>query len=388
MKYTCLYIISLFFFLIGLSACWQEEYIGQSQSSDDLGDGLYLSLYLPDQLSKNATRAVNEDVINNMYAIYFQETGGSMKCKGYKKLKNETPDNDKVYHYKLTNYPTGSKIDIMFIANLENYITPPTDGSWEGRTADDMLENVLFPPSRSESVWAANDANVYIPMYTRARNLTIPVSLSAGTNYVKDNSSPVAEESTDTPDVYKLLRMVAKIEIENHLATANLESGNVKLTLSSVQVKNGHLKGFIGNNAINGTADRITTPTLYSIGNVGSGLSTVANSPSIVDNKQTMVFYLFETNVANADVKSESNCHIVLTGKKGTDTGTSTFMLPIPAVNASLVADKDNPGPVLRNHYYKYVIKGVADNIVAFEVEINVLDWVPSSTNVNLTVGE
>ncbi|NDV67143.1 hypothetical protein [Bacteroides sp. 224] len=384
MKHTCLYIITLFFFLIGLSACRGEESIGQPILSDDLGDGLFLSLYLP----KAGTRAVSEDAVNDIYAFYFEPSGGNMVCTKYEKLTDKVLDSNSVPNYKLTNYPTGSNIDIIFIANLENNVDLTNIASWVGEKDTDLMKN-KFLVTHTSAVWQPGSSNEYLPMYTRAQKLTIPTSLSPGVNYIVEKNSPTTTEGSAT--VYKLIRMVAKIEIENHLADLN---GNLKLNISStsVAVEKGNLSGFICNNTTVGTTERVTEPTLTidgtSIGSVGSGSTSAGTMTTSSDGKmQTLVFYLFETGVVDAtDVKSDDNCRIVFSATIGDDTTPSDFMLPIPKVDTStLAADLTTPGGVLRNHYYKYVIKGVPDvQEIKIEFKVSVIDWTPANADVTI----
>ncbi|NDV66498.1 hypothetical protein D0T60_14795 [Bacteroides sp. 224] len=359
--------------MAGLTSCQQEsdddtnvveQVIEQEQEA-----GLYLALH------SSATRSVtDEDGINNLYAIYFKND----KCTGVSSLGYSPTTGLSC----LTGYPTGTNIQIMFVANAKE-VMEAKKASMVGKNQSGVRGDLLV--TGASSIWCVNkpsdNGKHFIPMYAITNELQISATTTTtitDVRYIRDFNDVTTDKSKAT--TYYLIRMLAKIEIINKETPA---TGKLKFQINNVSLKYGKTAGYIGYNPDCWDAGNnwVFNPTLYGAGVVGADISTISGIPTYSSNQQVIEFYVFETGVKESgldNVNSTDNCHIVLEGYVDNDDKTSrSYMLSIPSLDrkgGSVSANKAKPGSILRNHHYKYTIEGVT-NVYPIDAKIKVIDW-------------
>ncbi|NDV67142.1 hypothetical protein [Bacteroides sp. 224] len=375
------------------------------------------------------TRAEEADAtIETLYALYFIEASdGYFKYKDFEVLKNSSINKlvktdagtvNSTYTYRIlsgndnssnsydswfgaSGSRTNLDMKIVFVANATittGTLTANTELSAALSTLIVANATTVSNSSSTAPIYVMEGTSVWpsgknIPMYTVTDEVVIPYG-----PYIKDHYVGQSATSTGAAGVYNLIRMLAKIKIDNTINIKDV-SGNTNpynFEITKISVVNGLNKGYLpympGVNVVwDETNKRVsevkTIPTATSFFAPDNGVAPTITTTSGV---QSVTFYLFETNKilaekteAREEAKNKGYCYLKLEGyrwakaeSKPSSPATVEYMLPIPLVTettGSLTASANYAGDVLRNHYYNFTIAGV--NLFELKAKIKVQEW-------------
>ena len=334
MKSTLKYLILLLSVAIATS-CMKERFNNDLPCPCDDEKDVTLKLALP--YAAPVTRSISadqENAITTLDVLAFKVEGG-VETFQYWATATNTGGAGSMQSFRAKVRIRDYQQRFVFISNargkIETLINSRPSEGWIGTDKEAMLGQLTFDLNSADR-WNAISSTNYtaIPMWGQSD----PKVISSSTTSISE--SPI-----------KILRMIAKIEVQLDRSVAGLTSA---FRLKSVHVYNTNTSGrivprpgteYVGTDMI---AKKASLPA--SVTNVvGPTGYTDFTPPGETDVAMRGLIYLFETAAKNAGNFLEETC-IVVGGRYGSDTQDTYYRLDFFAPDGATHLD------ILRNHRY------------------------------------